>query len=237
LKKRIELRGRLKLIGDKVLPCKVVCDIGTDHAYIPIYLVSKGICNMAIATDVGEGPLNIARENIKDYGIENLIETRLGYGLEPINMGEADTIIIAGMGGKLITDIISSELPKIIKADCLILQPMNSIDLVRKYLFSEGFEIYDEELVNEGNKIYNVICTRYTGIAKDFEEIDLLVGKKLVEKADPLLEKYLRIKIRQIEVVISEMKNAKDKERDILELLNLKNTFIKIADLIKGGNK
>ncbi|HHW32359.1 MAG TPA: SAM-dependent methyltransferase [Clostridiaceae bacterium] len=224
----MELKGRLKLICEKVPPSGTLCDIGTDHAYIPIYLVQKGICSRAIATDIREGPLKIARENIKNHNLENKIETRLGYGLEPISISEAETIVIAGMGGKLITEILSSEFSKSANAGTLILQPMNAIDLVREYLYTNGFDIYDETLASEDNKIYTVINTRYTGVNQQFTDLDLIIGKKIIEKSDPLLGKYLEKKIRQVDVIIRELKNAKDRKEDLIRLENLKASFLKI---------
>lgn len=232
--KELELKGRLRLICGKVPYSGTLCDIGTDHAYIPIYLVQRGICTRAIATDVREGPLKIAKENIKNYNLENMIETRLGYGLEPIDISEIDTIVIAGMGGKLIVDILSSEFSKSSNAHTLVLQPMNAIDLVREYLYKNGFDIYDESLASEDNKIYTVICTRYTGENQQFTDLDLILGKKIIEKADPLLGKYLEKKIRQTDVIIKELKNAKDKEEDLGRLENLKTSFL---DLVKKFSK
>lgn len=235
-KKEFEIRGRLKLIGDKVRPCTTVCDIGTDHAYIPIYLIGKGICINAIATDINKGPIKIAKENIESYGMENLIETRLGYGLEPIQKNEAEVIIIAGMGGRLIVEILSSGFTKAIGADYLILQPMNCIDIVRKYIWENGFEIFDEELAAEGNKIYNVICAKYTGTMQEFKDEDCIVGEKLIEKADPLLKRYAEKKIKQIKIALDEIEKSKHLKNNAHELLKHKKAFIKAINFKEDGD-
>jgi len=98
----MELKGRLKLIADLTPKCNIVCDIGTDHAYIPIYLVMNKKCQRALACDVRKGPIGFAEKNIAEYGLSQYISTRIGYGLEPLEDNEVDVVVIAGMGGLLI---------------------------------------------------------------------------------------------------------------------------------------
>ena len=100
------LTPRLQLIYDIIPQCNTVADIGTDHGYIPISAVSKGICKYALAMDVNQGPLDAARKNTVKYGVADKVETRLSNGLENLQKGEADVIVIAGMGGPLIGEII-----------------------------------------------------------------------------------------------------------------------------------
>jgi len=221
----MELKGRLGLIAEMIPACNVVCDIGTDHAYIPIYLVSRKICRKAIAADLKKGPILKARQNIKNYNMEALVETRLGYGLEPIKDTAVDIIIIAGMGGMLIRDIISGEIEIAKKAARLILQPMNAIELLREWLYESGFEIFDERLVEEGEKIYDVIAARWTGTSKRFERTYYHIGEKLIENRDPLLNKYLKRRIRQIEKIISGLGNSSKTSADLELYEDLKKRF------------
>jgi len=230
----MELKGRLKLIASKVEPCNTVADIGTDHAYIPIFLVSNCICKKAIASDVKAGPIEIARKNICESGLGNLIETRVGNGLEPIKDEEADTIIIAGMGGLLIRDILERGLSKAKNADKLILQPMNAIEALRKWLYDNGFSILDEELTDEGEKIYNVIVANWRGTQIKVKEINYHIGERLIEKRDPLLRKYLTKRIGQLDKIIYELRNSREENSGVRGgYIWLRNEFSELLKTIK----
>lgn len=232
----MRLKGRLELIARKVPKCDIVCDVGTDHAYIPIYLMEDKRCRRAVASDVKLGPLHAAEENIRNNGFENCIVTRLGYGIDTISENESDVIVIAGMGGILITNILEKGINKARKANLLVLQPMNSIEFVREWLYSEGFDIIDEELAAEGEKIYVVISARWDGIRRQYSQVYYHIGRKLVEKRDPLLEKYINRKIIQLESVLDEMKKMDRRDMEIEQKYgDMKNEFENIANLFKQG--
>ncbi|MCX7746217.1 MAG: class I SAM-dependent methyltransferase [Clostridia bacterium] len=212
----MELKGRLKLIADMVPHCNKICDIGTDHAYIPIYLVLKNKCMRAIAADVRKGPVEAAERNIKQYKLDSVIETRIGDGLQPIEEGEADIIVIAGMGGVLINKILTEGFNKAKASKALILQAMNAIELVREWLYKNGFEIFDESLIDEGEKIYNVIAAKWTGNTEYVDDpTGFLVGRKLVEKKDPLLKKYINKKIILLIKINEGLKNSENMAGEI----------------------
>ena len=213
----MELKGRLKLIADKVPKCTIVNDIGTDHAFIPVYLVKKGVCKKAIAVDVRQGPLLAASDNIKHFKLQEVIETRLGDGLEPISIEEADVIVIAGMGGILIKDILGREMDKAKAANTLVLQPMNSIEILREWLYEKGFIIYDEELVDEGEKVYNVINAKWSGSMEPHEVIDYFIGPLLVKKKDQLLRRILNKKVVLIEGILNDLGNTCEDNSKTLE--------------------
>lgn len=151
----ITLTPRLLCVASQV-KAKTAADVGTDHAYIPIRLVSDGVCSRVTATDIRPGPLSIAEANIKKHGLSDKIETRLGPGLSPLRPGEAEEIIIAGMGGEMIISILA-ENEKTAKNSRLILQPMNSQYELRHYLIENGYVITDEDIAVEGFKVYNII--------------------------------------------------------------------------------
>ncbi len=209
----LELKGRLKLISDKVPQCKTVADIGTDHAYIPVYLIQQERCRKAIASDVRPGPVRAADRNISKYRLSHRIETRMGSGLETLNMSEADAIIIAGMGGTLLAELLESGADKIGGRAVLVLQPMNDLDVVRKWLYDHKYDIYDEELAAEGNKIYCVMSAVHTGQNKSYEDFQLHVGECLIKKSDPLLLPYCEMKIRQLERVLAQLARMEDNQR------------------------
>ncbi|EPR13966.1 tRNA (adenine(22)-N(1))-methyltransferase [Ruminiclostridium papyrosolvens] len=211
----LNLKGRLKLIADKVPECNVLADIGTDHAYIPIYLVQNGVCQKAIASDIKIGPVKMASNNISLYKLSEKIETRLGNGLDTIEINEADSIIIAGMGGTLVTELLEANKPKTVNTNALVLQPMNDLHVVRKWLYDNAFEIYDEEMVAEGPKLYCVLSAKFSGKKKDYSDFELHVGQSLIEKKDPLLSTYCRMKVKQIDRVLEQLEDMK--ENDVLK--------------------
>lgn len=225
----MNLKGRLKLVADMVPVCQTLCDVGTDHAYIPIYLIRQGICKRAIATDVRPGPIEKANLNIRQYNMAEYIETRLGDGLQPIKEHEAEIIVIAGMGGQLISNILSEGIEKARSAKRLIIQPMGSVEDVRKWLFENGFEISDEGLAMERDKIYNVISAGWTGQQTDYNIIDIYIGRRLIEKKEPLLKSYIKREIAKINTAIDGLKKSNQDNKDILEEnINLRDEFTKI---------
>jgi len=210
------LKGRIKLIADMIPECTILSDIGTDHAYIPIYMVKNEKCKKAIACDVREGPVAVASRHIRQYGLEDRIEARLGSGLKPVSEDEMDVCVIAGMGGVLIQEILEEDIKKAKLAKALVLQPMNCIEMVREWLYQNGFEIYDEGLINEGFRIYNVIVARWTGKIMSKDQLYYYIGEKLIEKKDPLLRKYIQRRLDIIDKVLNEMKAMKDQNASII---------------------
>lgn len=148
--------------------CKVAADVGTDHAYIAVELIKSGKAEKVIASDINEGPLNIAKNNIIKEGLSEKIETRLGGGLSVLEEGEADTVIIAGMGGELICQIIKDDIQKA-KKSVLIIQPMNAQYEVRKFLLENGFKIKCEDIECEAHRVYNIIIAE-NGKQEPFEK-------------------------------------------------------------------
>jgi tRNA (adenine22-N1)-methyltransferase len=230
---KLILKGRLKLLADKVAKCNVAADIGTDHAYIPIYLIQHGICKKAIASDVKIGPVKVAEKNIGLYKMSNQIETRLGSGLDTISEKEADTIIIAGMGGTLLSELLNANTKKACAATSLILQPMNDLDVVRKWLYEHKFDIYDEELAAEGEKVYCVMSAKYDGNERHCEEFYLHVGEKLIKKEDPLLSKYCKLKVRQIDRVLGQLEHMEDNSRLQSYYTELKKDYMNLIEKIR----
>lgn len=169
---------------------EVIADIGTDHGYVPIYLYQKGRIKKAYACDVRKGPLEKCRKNIALYGAEDVIETRLGSGLTPLKAGEAETAIMAGMGGMLIIHILQDSPEVAASLTELVLSPQRDFAEVRKYLHEIGFAIKEEHTIKEDRKPY--VLMRCEREAERYErEIEYLYGKRLLEKKDPILKEVL----------------------------------------------
>ena len=159
-----------------------VADIGTDHASLPIYLVGNGIAPSALACDINEGPLCAAKLNIASAGLSTRISTRLTDGLSGIEDYEPEDIYVLGMGGELIGKIVlASELSR--KAGIrLILQPMTHSHDLRRELYANGFNIVDETLVKDRDRVYQIIVAEYDGNIRSATEIELWLGKKNIER-------------------------------------------------------
>ena len=153
-KKKITLSKRLEAVAGLIERDGTLADVGTDHGYIPIAMVLRGHAEKAIAMDLRTGPLERAREHITAYGLEDRIETRLSDGVSALAENEADSIVVAGMGGELVIHILETGKAVCKSAKELILQPQSEIDEVRKYLRENGYRIVDEDMVEEEQKYY-----------------------------------------------------------------------------------
>lgn len=202
----LNLTPRLKIIADSIQGFDTVADIGSDHAHLLIYLAEKGRIKSAVATDVNSGPVKISRGRIRSHGLETKIDVRQGNGLEVINPGEAEVIVIAGMGGILIRDILDESLKVAESAKLLILQPMRDSGKLRKWLLKHGFDIFDEELVKEQDKIYEVLWAKPTGEAREVNRL-LLIGDRLIEKKHPLLTEFINRKTNELEMVMAALED------------------------------
>lgn len=228
----MKLTNRLLKIASLVTPNKRLADIGTDHGYIPVYLLNKNIINFAILADINKGPLENARKEIKRNKLANKVDLRLGSGIEVLKKGEVDEIIIAGMGGILIGELLEANKEVAHEAEKLILQPMQAQDELRKYLLNNGYEILDECLEKEDFRLYEIIVTKYTGKNTEVEDdIYYEVGKKLLENKDELLKEFIDNKIKKYNNIIEKLGN---KESDaILSRRNSANEKIeKLKNLI-----
>lgn len=215
---------RLLTVANMVSKSVSVADIGTDHAYVPVYLILNDIADKAIAMDINEGPLTRADENIKKFSLSNRIKTRLSDGLKELENNEADTVVIAGMGGILINTILNHDKDRLSSVKNYILQPMTAVEETRKYLADNGFEIVDEALAKEDEKIYTVINAT-PGAMKIDNEVNYYIGECLIRKRDKILPEYIKGKIYEYEKAVSSMKNAqnletKKKEEHFLYLIS-----------------
>ena len=151
---RIKLSPRLQMAADMVRTGVVAVDIGTDHAYIPVYLLQAGICPSAVAADLREGPLANARATVSAYGLEQNILLRLSDGFDNIGTGEGQDFILAGMGGTLIAGLLGRTAWLKDSSKRLIIQPMTHAEDVREFLCKQGFEILFEKACFEEHRCY-----------------------------------------------------------------------------------
>lgn len=192
----MQISKRLEMVADMVTRGGVVADIGTDHAYIPIYLIENKKAERAIAMDVNEGPLQRAREHILQHALDRLIDTRLSDGLEALEPQEADCVVIAGMGGPLTVRILTQGEGKLGVHTELILQPQSEIEEVRSWTEEHGWEIVREEMIREDGKYYPMMrAIRKIDGAEDekhLSQVEKKYGRLLLQRRDPVLEAFLR---------------------------------------------
>lgn len=182
-----------------------VADIGTDHGHLPISLIKSGITERVIACDLREKPLANARENIaktKTVGIE----LRLGDGLSPVSPDEVDCIVIAGMGGEVISSIIAAAHWLKNERFTLILQPMTSADQLRRYLSENKYEILCEKAVSDSGKLYTVIKAVFSGKSQPLDEAFFRIGK--LDPTDETAKEYIDKQISIIKKCISDLENS-----------------------------
>lgn len=218
----MELSKRLMKIASYVNYCEAIADIGTDHGYIPIYLVKNNKCNSAIASDINKGPIEKASTNIRFEGLSEKIKCLLGGGLKPLKVGEVNGVIIAGMGGNLIRDIILEDIEKVKLYDFLILQPAQNPEVLREFLYNNNFEILNEDLILDDGKFYELFKVKYNENAKKInvkDEISYEISSILLESNNSLVNDYIKSKIKKYENIMTYIKDDTSlakKKKDIL---------------------
>ena len=205
----------------------VAIDVGCDHAKLAIYLVQSGICQKVTASDINEGPVSKARENVSrrtlmGAPLSDYIDIVLTDGLTGLSDRNANRIFILGMGGEVISGIL--DWADFVRNDVnkgkikFILQPMTSEDKLREYLLESGYNILDEEMVLDKERVYAVMSVCFDGIKREYTPAQLLLGKSNIEKGGELFCRQLDRRIRITEKAIADRKKA---ELDCSELENL----------------
>lgn len=197
--------NRLKAIGAMVPKCRNLVDVGTDHAYLPVLLALDKKIEHAIATDIVPGPCHAARKTVEEYGMGKVIEVRQADGLTGVTTQEAEVVVIAGMGAGTMIDILQQS-PEVIK-NCsrLILQPMNDSEHLRRWAETSGWVIDQEDLVEEGNKIYEIMRLEQ-GQLGNHKAVCYQVGTYLIDHHHPLLPKFVVGLLQKYNSLLTAMK-------------------------------
>ncbi|MSS62460.1 tRNA (adenine(22)-N(1))-methyltransferase [Velocimicrobium porci] len=225
----MQLSKRLTMVADFVTEGNRIADIGCDHAHTSIYLIEQKKATASIAMDINEGPLERAKDNIKRYGYEQKIKTRLSDGARELKKGEADTILISGMGGGLIVKILTDSEEVVKDASELILQPQSEIDNVRRCVHKLGFSIIAEDMLTEDGKHYTAIKAR-KGREQYKKEVFYRYGKILLEAKNPVLKEFLLYGKNSFSNVIGELdKQSYDRNKKRLEELKLDLAYMEEA--------
>ncbi len=210
----MNISKRMECIISMVTPGYSVCDVGCDHAFISIALVKRRISPKALCMDINEGPLRGAKEHIDEEGLGELISVRLSDGLKKYVPGEADSLIIAGMGGPLLCDILSENINNTRDFKEMILSPQSEIADCRKYLYQNGFVIANENMVFDEGKFYVVMRVIKQeevygeGKCPMLTEREAMFGPCLIRERNPVLADYLSRESEKTENVLCKLKKT-----------------------------
>ena len=204
---KIKLSSRLLRCAEMVSKNSKIADIGTDHAYIPIYLTQNNTITHAIASDVKSGPLQNAIKNIEKYDLQNNIEARISDGTNEINENEADEIIIAGMGGNVISNILEKCSWENKNDKVFIINPMKYEERLREFLYENGYKITKETAVICSGKVYSVMKVIYTDKKEKINPVEKYIGK-MWENITPAEKSYIK---KQIKNLNNHLKGAKSR--------------------------
>lgn len=203
----MDISKRLEFIANHIDKCESIIDVGTDHGYIPIYVVKKGLCNKAIASDINKDPVKKAQLNVALEGLSKKIDVRLGGGLQTVDIKEVEGVVIAGMGGNLIRDILEHDKRKLPFYKFLILQPAQNPEVLREYLYNNGYEILGEDLCFDEGIYYELFKVRKN--SKENMKLDPIYyefSPTLLKDKHPLMIGYLQEKEEKYNRILSFIK-------------------------------
>lgn len=217
-------KKRLRVLADEINCCNgTVVDIGADHGQLCKMLIDENRAKFAIATDVSKNSLQKTVELVKNNNLQNFIETRVGDGLEVVNPGEADVIVIAGMGGYEIIKILSSSNQNVYGKASIVLQPVQNAKELRLFLIENGFTIYKDFVVKDKNKFYNTIVTKFVNTNQELTNQQIEFGLTNFDLQSEDFKDYLKLSIERCEDVLASNRfneNARVKINMAKQILN-----------------
>jgi len=231
---QIKLNERLKAVANLVLPGRPAADIGTDHSYLPVYLIINNICPAVIATEKARGPFDNACQLVELLSLNRLIDMRLGPGLTVLEPGEAATITMAGMGGRIIRDILEAS-PEVAAASSrLVLQPQKNASMLRQFLQQSGWQIVAEDIAFEHGFYYEVIAAE-PGVMQLTED-ETLFGPCLLDQPHPLLPQYLGLQLADMQTLLNQLEDKEGSEA-AERRITLQNKVKKIENILTAKNR
>ena len=208
----IKLSNRLQAIANFVPEGSKVADVGTDHGFIPCWLAENKKVEKAYACDINELPLSLAKKNIDENGLEDMVESRLGNGLAVIEPGEADVVVIAGMGGSLMIDILDAAPRVVDHLKRIILQPNINAEAVRIWAEKNRWMIVDEDLVRENDRFSIIIVLEQGRSMNPMSAVELYLGPVLLKKQHPLLGLYISEEWDKAQRVLEQLSHSDSEE-------------------------
>lgn len=219
---------RIEFIVSNLEKVTTLADIGTDHGYVPLLALRNEVCEKAIACDINKDPLAKGKLNAILEGIDDKIEFRLGNGFEPLNINEVEEVVIAGMGGNLIRDIIQKDLSKVASCKYLVLIPAQNPEVLREYLYKNDFEIIKEDLCFEEGIYYELFKVRKAeGHSIELDNIYYEISPMLLRSKHPLMKDYIDYKINEYNKILGfitdESESALKRKTEVSEKIEILN--------------
>lgn len=224
--------NRLEAIVSLIDKCDTVADIGTDHGYAAEMALRENLCKKVIATDINKGPLSSAVNHLSEIGLSDVVDFRLGGGLTVIEKNEVDCAVIAGMGGDLIASILEESKDVSESIGLFVLQPMTNIDVLRKYLYNNGYDIAEEIMVKELHHYYFIMKVIRKNTACE-DVIYYEISKCLFKKRDRLLLEYIKKAIDINNKILLNLGKSK-KQDNSTKINNLKEKNSKLEGMVKA---
>jgi tRNA (adenine22-N1)-methyltransferase len=226
-----KLSVRLETVAKYVPLDSRIADIGSDHAYLPSYLAKNGRISYGIAGEVAKGPYQSAEKNVMAEGLTEVISVRMGDGLEVIQPGEADCITIAGMGGSLIASILENGKEKLASVRRLVLQPNINAIAIRQWLVDHDWELIGEEILEEDNKIYEILVAEKGDPLKPYRDVPidtgLLVGPFLLQEKEQTFKKKWFLEMKNWKRIYEQLESAapsgetEQKKQEVVKKISL----------------
>ncbi|MCM3111397.1 tRNA (adenine(22)-N(1))-methyltransferase [Lederbergia lenta] len=224
-----KLSKRLDRVVSYVIPGSKIADIGSDHAYLPCYAIKHGVASRAVAGEVVEGPYQAAIQQVNSSGLKDLIDVRKGNGLAVIEAGEVDCIVIAGMGGALITEILETGKEKLEGVKRLILQPNLAANNIRRWMLENEWQLIHENILCEDNKSYEVLVAEKGNPYLPYtdEKKEILLGPYLLQEKNEIFQHKWLQEIQQWEKILQHLKSSEEneanrrKQNELLEKINM----------------
>jgi tRNA (adenine22-N1)-methyltransferase len=204
----ISISKRLMKVAEYIPTGSTIADIGSDHAYLPCFCIEKDIARKAVAGEVNQGPYNSAASQVKALQMDNDIEVRLGDGLDVIDQGEVSVVVVAGMGGQLISSILDRGQHKLDGVERLVLQPNVGARYIRVWLQEHNWKLVDETILEEEDKIYEIIVAEPASSIEKLTDEELLLGPFLMEGNNDTFKKKWQRELDNWERVLSQMEHA-----------------------------
>ncbi len=229
----MDISSRLVKIIEMLPESDTVVDIGTDHGYVLIELLKRGKINRGIASDNKRKPLEKARKNAVAEKVDVFMDFRLGSGFETVNVGEANGAVIAGMGGILIRELLESAIETVKEMDFILLQPAQNPEILREYLYQNGFKVLDEELIREERRFYEYMMVKFEPNQTDCLEnhVEYTIGDLLLKKKHSLLNDFINSKINELEEIQGKISLTSENAKIKSEKINIKvNELRRIRD-------
>ena len=230
-----QLSKRLSIVASFIPKGAILADIGSDHAYLPTFSYLQGMIVKGIAGEVNQGPYELAKKRVASLKLTEVIDVRKGDGLEVITKGEVTCITISGMGGGLIQSILEQGKDKLTGKERFILQPNNRADKVRRWLLENDYELKAEEIIEEDEKIYEILVAEKGDSQKPYRtigEVGLLVGPYLAKQKNKVFIKKWTNEIKKLEKILQQVNEATDKEQMNVKQKEIEQKIAKIRSVL-----